>query len=96
MTVYEQQARALKEIAAELKGIRRALDIIGKSMKPNSYRADNAIVDELAGREDDKAVEQEGKDVDMCGFFGGECDEKHPGFCSNPCDYRYKESEYDG
>lgn len=34
MTVYEQQARAMKEIAAELKGIRRALDIIGKSLKP--------------------------------------------------------------
>lgn len=34
MNVYEQQARALKEIAAELKGIRRALDIISESMKP--------------------------------------------------------------
>lgn len=36
MNVYEQQARALKEIAAELKGIRRALDIICKSLKPDA------------------------------------------------------------
>lgn len=96
MTVYEQQARALKEIAAELKGIRRALDIIGKSLRPSGYRADITIVDELAGRKNDQEDKQEGKDVYMCGFFGGECDEKHPGYCSDPCDYRYKESEYDG
>lgn len=35
MNVYEQQARALKEIAAELKGIRRALESIDKSLKPD-------------------------------------------------------------
>lgn len=34
MNVYEQQARALKDIAAELKGIRRALEGIDKSLKP--------------------------------------------------------------
>ena len=52
MNVYEQQARALKEIAAELKGIRRALDIISKSMKPDP------LADFLARREAD----QEGAD----------------------------------
>ena len=40
MNVYEQQARALKEIAAELKGIRRALDIIGKSLKTDGDQAE--------------------------------------------------------
>lgn len=96
MNVYEQQARALKEIAAELKGIRRALDIICKSMKPGGDPLADALADAFARKEADQAVEREGKDVCMCGFFGGECDEKHPGFCSDPCDYRYKESEYDG
>lgn len=54
MNVYEQQARALKEIAAELKGIRRALDIISKSMKPDT----DPLADFLARREAD----QEGAD----------------------------------
>ena len=95
MNVYEQQARALKEIAAELKGIRRAFDIIVKNLKPDDEQGET-LADALATLKVDQSVEREEEDVYMCGFYGGECDQKHPGFCSDPCDYRYKESEYDG
>lgn len=67
MNVYEQQARALKEIAAELKGIRRALDIISKSLKPD----DDPLADFLARQKDEQEDEQEEKFV--CDWTGLEC-----------------------
>jgi len=89
MNVYEQQARALKEIAAELKGIRRALDIIGKSLKPGGDPLADALADAFARQEADQAVKQENEaETFICALTVTPCGE-----CKQPdiCPYRVRE-----
>ena len=80
MTVYEQQARALKEIAHELKGIRRALDIISKSMKTDDDQVET-IADMVARSKENQEAEQEEKL--FCNWTGRECIMCVPHDCSH-------------
>ena len=66
MNVYEQQARALKEIAVELKGVRRALDIICKSLEP-----EKTIASDDADQVGEQAIERAG--VLICGINNEPC-----------------------
>ena len=79
MTVYEQQAQALKEIAAELKGIRAVLKDIDKKL---DTRAAVMYVDDPSVLKCDQADEQ--KTAYICGTDGFPCTSCTQG----PCEHR--------